>query len=73
MRHDGEVVSRSQLMEHAWDFAFAGDPHVVTVYVGYLRDKIDRPFGRASLETVRSIGYRLRDDRVPLAADESAV
>jgi two-component system OmpR family response regulator len=69
MRHDGEVVSRAQLMEHAWDFAFAGDPHVVTVYVGYLRDKIDRPFGRASLETVRSIGYRLRDDRVPLAAD----
>jgi DNA-binding response OmpR family regulator len=52
-------------MEHVWDFAFDGDPHVVTVYVAYLRDKIDRPFGRASLETVRAMGYRLRDDQVP--------
>src|SRR5262245_9634223 len=63
MRHRDEVLSRTQLLEHAWDFAFDGDPHIVTVYVGYLRDKIDRPFGRASLETVRAGGYRLRDDR----------
>ena len=65
MRHQGEVISRTQLLEHAWDFAFEGDPHVVTVYIGYLRDKIDRPFGRVSLETVRAAGYRLRDDRLP--------
>ncbi len=63
MRHPGEVLSRAQLIDHAWDFAFDGDPHIVTVYIGYLRDKIDRPFGRASLETVRAAGYRLRDDR----------
>jgi len=65
MRRGGDVVSRTELLDHAWDFAFDGDPHIVTVYVGYLRDKIDRPFGRASLETVRAAGYRLRDDRVP--------
>ena len=69
MRHEGEVLSRAQLMEHVWDFAFDGDPHVVTVYIGYLRDKIDRPFARRSLETVRAAGYRLRDDRVPSPAD----
>lgn len=65
MRHEGAVISRTELVEHVWDFAFDGDPHVVTVYVGYLRGKIDHPFGRASLETVRAIGYRLRDDRAP--------
>ncbi len=63
MRHPDEVMSRTQLLEHAWDFAFDGDPHIVTVYIGYLRDKIDRPFGRTSLETVRAAGYRLRDER----------
>jgi len=68
MRHPDEVVSRMQLLEHAWDFAFDGDPHVVTVYIGYLRDKIDRPFGRTSLETVRAAGYRLRDDRLSASA-----
>ena len=45
-----------------------GDPHVVSVYVGYLRDKIDRPFGLCSLETVRGMGYRIRDDRLSPAA-----
>src|SRR5262249_37930629 len=62
MRHRDEVLSRTELLEHVWDFAFDGDPHVVTVYVAYLRDKIDRPFGRTSLETVRAGGYRLHDD-----------
>jgi DNA-binding response OmpR family regulator len=62
MRHAGQVLGRQQLIEHVWDFSFDGDPHVLTVYIGYLRDKIDGPFGRASLETVRGIGYRLRDD-----------
>jgi two-component system OmpR family response regulator len=45
-----------------WDFAYDGDSNVVEVYVRYLREKIDRRFGRASLETVRGVGYRLRDD-----------
>jgi two-component system OmpR family response regulator len=65
MRHPGQVIGRTELIEHVWDFAFDGDPHVVNVYVGYLRDKIDRPFGRASLETVRGSGYRIRDDHAP--------
>jgi two-component system OmpR family response regulator len=59
MDHPGEALTRSRLLEHVWDFAFDGDPNVVDVYVGYLRDKIDRPFGRQSLETVRGVGYRL--------------
>jgi two-component system OmpR family response regulator len=63
MRRPEVVVSRIQLLEHVWDFAFDGDPHVVSVYVGYLREKIDRPFGRSSLQTVRGVGYRLRDER----------
>jgi two-component system, OmpR family, response regulator len=64
MRHAGEALPRSELLEHVWDFAFDGDPNIVDVYVGYLRDKIDRPFGRASLETVRGVGYRLRIEAV---------
>ena len=56
-------------MEHVWDSAYDGDLHVVNVYVAYLRDKIDRPFGRASLETVRGVGYRLHDDLAGAATD----
>jgi two-component system OmpR family response regulator len=63
MRHTGEVVSRPRLLAHVWDDAYAGDPHVVDVYVSYLREKIDRPFRRYSLGTVRGAGYRLVDDR----------
>ena len=62
MQHPGEALSRARLLEHVWDFAFDGDPNIVDVYVGYLRLKIDRPFGRASLETVRGVGYRLRNE-----------
>jgi len=62
MRHPGEALTRTRLIEHVWDFAFEGDSNVVEVYVRYLREKIDRPFGRQSLETVRGIGYRLRDE-----------
>jgi two-component system OmpR family response regulator len=62
MRHPGEALGRARLLEHVWDFAFDGDPNIVDVYIGYLRDKIDRPFGRLSLETVRGVGYRLRNE-----------
>jgi two-component system OmpR family response regulator len=60
MRHAGEVLSRSRLIEHVWDFAYEGDSNVVDVYVRYLRKKIDRPFRRDSIETVRGAGYRFR-------------
>lgn len=63
VRHAGEALTRHQLLEHVWDFAFDGDSNVVDVYVGYLRAKVDRPFGRSSLETIRGIGYRLRAER----------
>jgi two-component system OmpR family response regulator len=62
MRHAGEVVSRTQILEHVWDFAYDGTSNVVDVYVRYLREKIDRPFDRSSLETVRGVGYRLKDE-----------
>jgi two-component system, OmpR family, response regulator len=62
MRPPGQVLSKRDLIEHTWDFAFDADSNVVEVYVGYLRQKIDRPFGRRSLGTVRGAGYRLRDD-----------
>lgn len=64
MQHPGEVLTRSRLLEHVWDFAFDGDPNIVDVYVGYLREKIDRPFGHTSLETVRGVGYRLRNEHL---------
>jgi two-component system, OmpR family, response regulator len=62
MRRPGDVLSRLQLLEHAWDYAYETHSNVVDVYVRYLREKIDRPFGRRSLETVRGAGYRLRKD-----------
>ena len=62
MRRPGDVLSRLQLLEHAWDYAYETRSNVVDVYVRYLREKIDRPFGRQSLETVRGAGYRLRKD-----------
>lgn len=63
MRHPDEVLTRTRIIEHVWDFAYDGGSNVVDVYVRYLRDKIDRPFGRGSLQTVRGAGYRLRDER----------
>src|SRR5689334_19478707 len=62
MRRPGEVLTRLQLLEHAWDFAYENRSNVVDVYVRYLREKVDRPFGRESIETVRGVGYRLRED-----------
>ena len=62
MRRPGEVLSRLDLLEHAWDFGYENRSNVVDVYVRYLREKIDRPFGVESIETVRGAGYRLRAD-----------
>jgi len=60
MRRPGEVLSRLYLLEHAWDFAYENRSNIVDVYILRLRSKIDTPFGRTSLETVRGAGYRLR-------------
>jgi two-component system OmpR family response regulator len=60
MRHPGHVLSRYDLLEGAWDMNYENRSNVVDVYVGYLRDKIDRPFGVETIETVRGAGYRLR-------------
>lgn len=59
MRRPGHVLTRLQLLEHAWDFAYDNRSNIVDVYVRYLREKLDRPFGCASFETVRGAGYRL--------------
>lgn len=60
LRHPGTVLTRSQILDAAWDFAYDGTSNVVDQYVTYLRKKIDVPFGRHDLETVRGMGYRLR-------------
>ncbi|HYY04502.1 MAG TPA: response regulator transcription factor, partial [Gaiellaceae bacterium] len=62
MRRPDQVLSRLHLLEHAWDFAYENRSNIVDVYVGHLRSKIDQPFGRKSIETVRGAGYRLRVD-----------
>lgn len=62
MRRAGEVVSKAQILDGVWDFSFDGDPNIVEVYIGLLRGKIDRPFGRASIRTSRGAGYRLEAD-----------
>jgi len=62
MRRPGQVLTRLQLLEGAWDMAFESRSNIVDVYIRYLREKVDRPFGRTSLETVRGVGYRLRED-----------
>jgi two-component system, OmpR family, response regulator len=62
MRRPGEVLSRLDLLEHAWDYGYENRSNVVDVYVRYLREKVDRPFGVESIETVRGAGYRFRAD-----------
>ena len=62
MRQAGQVVSKASLLEHVWDAYDTVDPNVVEVYAGYLRRKIDNPFGRRALQTVRGAGYRLAAD-----------
>ncbi|HKQ17652.1 MAG TPA: response regulator transcription factor, partial [Solirubrobacterales bacterium] len=61
MRRPGEVLSRFELLEHAWDYEYENRSNVIDVYVRYLREKIDRPFGCESIETVRGAGYRIRE------------
>jgi two-component system OmpR family response regulator len=61
MRHPGELITRTRVIDNVWDFAFDGVSNVVDQYVSYLRRKIDKPFDRQELETVRGAGYRLRD------------
>lgn len=59
MRNAGDVVSKQQILDGVWDFAFDGDPNIVEVYIGHLRAKVDRPFGRSAIRTVRGAGYRI--------------
>ena len=61
-RHPGQVRSKRDVIENVWDVDFEGDPNIVEVYVGHLRRKLDRPFGRAAIETIRGAGYRLVAD-----------
>lgn len=59
MRRRGDVVTKREVLENVWDFDFEGDPNIVEVYIGHLRNKVDRPFGRNAIETLRGAGYRL--------------
>ena len=62
LRRQGEVVSKQTILDHVWDYEFEGDANIVEVYVRRLRNKLDRPFGRETLTTVRGVGYRLAAD-----------
>jgi DNA-binding response OmpR family regulator len=62
MRHEGTVLSKVDILNNVWDYDFEGDVNIVEVYVAHLRNKIDRPFGRETLQTIRGAGYRLTDD-----------
>jgi two-component system OmpR family response regulator len=62
LRRRGEVVSKREILQHVWDDDFEGDPNIVEVYVRRLRSKLDRPFGRQTIQTVRGAGYRLAAD-----------
>jgi DNA-binding response OmpR family regulator len=62
VRHAGQVVSKREILDHVWDDDFEGDPNIIDVYIRYLRKKIDLPFGRQAIETVRGSGNRLAAD-----------
>lgn len=62
MRNAGDVVSKAEILDNVWDSAFEGSDNIVEVYIGYLRRKIDAPFGLSTLHTVRGLGYRLDAD-----------
>lgn len=61
-RHQGDVLSKRQILDAVWDGDFEGDPNIVEVYVRHLRNKVDRPFGREAIQTLRGAGYRLASD-----------
>ena len=65
MRRPGEVVPKKTILDHVWDFAYDGHPNIVEVYVRQLRQRVDVPFGRQSLQTVRLVGYRLAEGDDP--------
>jgi two-component system OmpR family response regulator len=71
MRHAGEVVTKTDILHAVWDAHYDGEVNVVEVYVGYLRRKIDAPFGTASIETLRGVGYRMADP-APIAPGRPA-
>lgn len=74
LRNPGVVLSRDRILDYTWDLEYDGTSNVVDQYVAYLRRKVDRPFGRHDLETVRGVGYRLRDDRPgPSSMPDAAV
>ncbi|WP_298211963.1 response regulator transcription factor [Ferrimicrobium sp.] len=62
MRSKGKVLNKREIIEHVWDYDFEGDSNIVEVYIGYLRKKIDAPFGTKSIRTVRGVGYLLEED-----------
>jgi len=62
LRRRGEAVSKREVLDHVWDDEFEGDPNIVEVYVGRLRNKIDRPYGRHAIQTLRGAGYRIDAD-----------
>ncbi len=59
LRRRGEVVSKREILDHVWDYDFEGDPNIIEVYVRHLRNKLDRPIDRASIEAIRGSGYRM--------------
>jgi len=62
LRRKGDVVSKREILDHVWDYDFEGDQNIVEVYIRHLRNKLDRPFDRASIQTARGAGYRLTSD-----------
>ena len=56
------MVSKREILNHVWDYDFEGDPNIVEVYIRHLRNKLDRPFDHASIQTMRGVGYRLATD-----------
>ena len=62
LRHKGDVLPKRDILDHVWDYDFEGDQNIVEVYVRHLRNKLDRPFGRNAIETLRGAGYRLAAD-----------
>ncbi len=62
MRNKGRVLTKREIIEHVWDYDFEGDSNIVEVYIGYLRKKIDTPFQKKSIRTVRGVGYLLETD-----------